>query len=589
MAAPSRMAPPAPVWVTLPGIFLQGFGMFLLPFVVGLVAALFFEVSEVADTAWALVGFTAAVLFPVSLAQVLGLVLKSWRDIRFWRARDALTAPRLLDILHTHLRVVTLRGWMLLASGLLLTVVALGAKWAEFGLMAVLGLFLFYLVTGWTVFASTFLVRTWERGVNRRDGITRQMMPAVVQAGDVVEEVFTLRRVPVPWGYLLLIEDPLPVRLKTESRYVVGSGARTREVECRGRLRATPRGHYFLGPARLWYQDLLGITMVSVSSAAAAELKVLPRFRAVEVVDPPRTPQQTPDVLTRPHRFPTEDWFRFREYAAGDDTRRIQWRLSLRSGRLQVRQPETREINTQDVMLVLDTYLPSGAMLDAAHGADDIIDALVEAWLGIARALVEKGDRVTLVTAASGHEKDEVCIEQVRCARGESPRWQDLGARARWQGAYDVPALLEAAGKDVHGVVVTARFTAAPPGPLPGQSMTWLFLDPADALGPRDPHWTVQMIGGDGILRVLEWLVRLPHPAGSEDNALPRRVRATWRLKQLWDARRRLREAARRRAGATLQELRARGDAIYRIERTATHVRLVGVQAAKTSGLRRTA
>src|SRR5262249_3607712 len=153
-------------------------------------------------------------------------------------------------------------------------------------------------------------------------------------------------------------------------RYVVGTGG-GKPVEARGRLRATPRGHYFLGPARLWYQDLLGITQISVASAAAAELKVLPHFRPVEIVDPPRTPRQTPDILTKPSKFPTEDHFRFREYAAGDDTRRIHWRLSLKSGRLQVRQPETKEITTQDVVLVLDAFLPPGELLDAADGADD--------------------------------------------------------------------------------------------------------------------------------------------------------------------------------------------------------------------------
>jgi uncharacterized protein (DUF58 family) len=580
----TRVPPPAPIWVSVPGIALQGCGMFLLPFLVGSVAALLFEVSEVTETGTAMLVFTAVILFPISMAQVLGLVHKSWRDLGYWRSRRALGVARLLDILHTHLRVVTLRGWMLLGLGLCLTFLSLALKWAEFGLMAVIGLFLFYMVTGWTVFASTFLVNGFERSAGRRrSAVGRQMVPAVVQSGETVEEVLSFQRVPIPWGYLLLVEDRLPVRLATESRYVVGSSAGRPVVECRGRLRATPRGHYFLGPARLWYQDLLGITMVSIASAASAELKVLPHFRAVEVVDPPKTPQQTPDVLTRPHRFPTEDYFRFREYAAGDDTRRIHWRLSLRAGRLQVRQPETKEINTQDVLLVLDSYLPRGKLLDAALGADEIMDALVAARLGIARALIEKGDRVTLVAAVTGHDRDDLEIQSVPCRRGEAARWQDLGARSRWQGRFDVPDLLAEAGDNAHGVIVTARFTAAPPGPLPGQTMTWLLLDPADALGDRDPHWLVQIMGGKGALRVLGWILRLPHPVGSEDNAAPRRVRAAWQVHQLWTARARLRITARRRAGATLAELTSRGDAIYRIERHPTHVRLVGLHAGASA------
>jgi hypothetical protein len=137
-----------------------------------------------------------------------------------------------------------------------------------------------------------------------------------------------------------------------------------------GRLRVTPRGLYQLGPAEVYYQDMLGLTRISLASLATAELKVLPRFRPLEIREPPRSRLQSPDVITRPHRFATEDHFRFREYAAGDDTRRIHWKLSVRSGHLTIRQPETREISTKNVLLVLDTFLPAGRMLDDVAEAE---------------------------------------------------------------------------------------------------------------------------------------------------------------------------------------------------------------------------
>jgi uncharacterized protein (DUF58 family) len=552
--------------------------MFALPFMVGLAASVFLEVSEVRETLLPLLCFTGFFVAPVALAQLVGTVLKSRRDLAYWRDRGELDARRWLHVLYQHMRVVTLRGWMLLVLGLIATVASLWMKWASFGTIAVMALALFYLVTGWTVFVSTFLVRSFERGLGRATaGISRALIPAVCVQGERAEEVFTFRRVPVPLGYSLLVEDPLPWRLRTESRYVVGSAANRGEVEQRGRVRATPRGFYRLGPAKLWYQDLLGITRVSVASVATATLKVLPRFKPVEIHDPPRSRQDTPDVITKPHRFATEDHFRFREYANGDDTRRIHWRLSLKTGRLQVRQPETREVTTKDVLLVLDTYLPTGKLLSAAHGADTILDNLVDAWLGIARELVGRGDRVTLVAALAGHAKEEVLLEKVRCIKGEAARWQDMGARVRWQGAWDVPQLLAECGDEVHGVVVTARFTSAPPGPLPGQDITWLFMDPVKALGDREAHWLTHITGKTS-LSVLSWITRLPHPAGSEDNALVRRVVEATRLRRLWTARRALRLQARIRGNRTKQELLARGDAVYLIEPTPTHVRLFGVQ-----------
>ncbi len=564
----------------MPGIGAQGCGMFLLPFLVGTVFAVLLDSTEVLDTSDSMLVFTALFLFPILLAQTIGVFVKSLKEAIYWRKRNALSALRLLDIVYRHLRVITFRGWILLASGLFLVVLAIGAEWAQFGMMATLGLFLFYGVTGWTIFASTFMVGKLDSNPGKGRGVTRQMVPTVVQSGDAVEEVFTFQKIPVPWGFVLLVEDPLPYRLRTESRYVVGTEARD-VAECRGLLRATPRGHYFLGPAKLWYQDILGITMVSVASSATAELKVLPHFRSVQIVDPPKTAQTTPDILTKPHRFPTEEYFRFREYAHGDDTRRIQWKLSLRSGQLQVRQPETREIPTLDVLLVLDTWMPRGRMLDASLGADDILDSLVEAWLAIARELIERGDRVTLLAAVAGHEREDISVEVLKCVRGETARWQDLGARARWQGDHEVTQLLAHMAHNSHGMVVTGRFTSAPPGALPGQSMTWLYLDPATALGPPDAPFLTQLTNGPGLWRAVRWLVQLPHPVGAEENSALHRMKDTWELWHLHHSRAHLRKVAAARAGVTVTELCARGDAVYRIDRQHTTIRVVGIQAAR--------
>jgi uncharacterized protein (DUF58 family) len=212
-------------------------------------------------------------------------------------------------------------------TGIWFVVCALGLKWADLSIVGVMCLVLFYSVIGVTSLMSTFLAGSFESGLRRRGTIDRQMVPAVVLAGEPAEERFIFRRIPVPPGFFLLVEDVLPERLLTQSRYAVGAGARRQELIVGGRLRATPRGLYRLGPAEVYYQDMLGMTRVALASVATCELKVLPRFRNLEIIEPPRSKLSTPDVLTRPHRFPTEDYFRFREYAHGDDTRRISWKL----------------------------------------------------------------------------------------------------------------------------------------------------------------------------------------------------------------------------------------------------------------------
>lgn len=556
-------------------------GVFALPFGIALPAALLFESSEVIETLPAMLTFTLLILTPISLLQIVGTALKSRAELSYWRQRGELTIPRGMDVIYRHLSVVTGRGWVLLSGGLAMTLLALAFRWASLGTIAVMSLLLFYVMVGWTLFVSTFLVRTFEGGLGRGGaGITRQMRPAVALAGDPVEEVVLFRNVPVPIGYVLLVEDPNPPRLNTESRYGVGPSARSGEVEARGLLRATPRGNHHLGPARILYQDLLGITQVSVASVATAQLKILPRLQPVVIEQPPRSSMVAPDIITQPHRFATEDHFRFRGYLPGDDTRRIHWRLSMKAGRLQVRLPETKEVSSEQVMLLLDSYLPKGKLLDAAHGGETILDSLVLAWLGIAHELVDRGNRVTLMTAVPDPQAEEGwALQRLDAKRGALPRWQDLGSRVGWQGSFDLPQMLEAIGDNAHGVVVTARFTAPPPGPLPGRTATWLMMDPATALGQADPHWIAQVVGRTP-LRWLRWLLLRPYPPGSEDNHLVYRLRRVWAIRSRWRARRALRRIAQRRAGQTLAELRARGDAIYRIERGATHIRLVGLKAA---------
>lgn len=581
---------PRPLRALLTIVFHLG-GMFALPFIVGLVAALFFEVSQVAETSNALLLLSAAYLGPVFLLQCIGIWRKTRLELR--AVRQEIGPPgcsTVIEVFARHVAVVTPRGWAVLWGGLVFLVFALAAKWADVGTVAVLTFLIFYGAVGVTSFLSAFVVRGFGRHLELgKVSIRREMSPAVIVSGEPGEERFHLYGVPVPSGYALLVEDRLPEPLASETRHVLGAGVRRTQLTVSGRVRRTPRGLYRLGPARMGYQDLLGLTRISVASLATCELKVLPRFRRLEIVEPPRSRLETPDVVLRPHRFPTEDYFRFREYAHGDDTRRVHWKLSIRTGRLQVRLPESREMAVRNVLLALDTFFPRNAKVEDAIGVSDVLDRLVETWISLAAELVARGERVTLVAAADDG-RGNLRVERIS---GTAPktRWQDLGARARWQSAIDLPQLLAQVGKDMDGVAVSARFNAPPPEPFAGQRLSWIYHPPEDALGPPDPaFWEVMVGPGPGAHgRFLLSLVRLPHPAGSDENSLGARWRElvwTWRK---YRARERLRTMVQRGQRSVLAALVARGDAVYRLEPGAMHHRIVGVSAGRSIGSRRAA
>lgn len=553
-------------------------GLFLMPFVLGFVCALFFEVSEVGDTLPFLLAVSALVIVPAFLALLVGVVWKSSRELRLLRQSGRSSGAAVLATVHRHVSIVTPRGWAVLVAGGFFVVFTLGMKWADLSLVAVMALTVFYAVVAASAFLSAFIVSNFESQLKARATVERQMSPAVVLSGEPAEERFIFRRVPVPPFYFLLVEDPLPDRLATTSRYAVGAGARREELIVGGRLRRSPRGTYRLGPAHIYYQDALGFTQVSVASLATTELKVLPRFRHLLIVEPPRSRLDQPDILTRPHRFPTEDYFRFRDYHAGDDTRRIHWKLSVKSGRLQLRVPETREISTKNVLLVVDAFLPRGRMLADSVGVEEVLDKLVETWISLAKELVDRGDRVTLCAVA--RDRDGVpAVEVLAAARGGHVRWQDLGARVVWQGSHDLDRLLGEAGELSHAVVVSSRFQVPPPAAFAGESLTWVYLPPERALGERDPSLLEALAGSP--VRAFTWFFRLPFPVGSDENAFFAQLRIFQQQAMRLGARRRLRALATRDGKRVLAQLVARGDVVYRLETGQGTHRLVGVSAGR--------
>ncbi len=79
----------------------------------------------------------------------------------------------------------------------------------------------------------------------------------------------------------LHIEEALPLRLGGDTRFALDRSVSRAEVTVSAPLPRTPRGLYRVGPAEIWYEDVLGLTRVFVASRATASLRALPRLRNV--------------------------------------------------------------------------------------------------------------------------------------------------------------------------------------------------------------------------------------------------------------------------------------------------------------------
>ncbi|GEM_PF-887526 len=571
--------------------------LFAMPYLVVSSGLTLFETSEVQDTVDKFALYSGIVLVPLFLVQLLGTIRKARAQIALLRRANALTTRTRLDAIARAAAIVTPRGFLILCTGLGFLLMALAYQWADLGVVAVLALSAFYVVTSLSAFLSSFLVRSFSSNLLARGAVVhRKYVPGVARAGDVVRDVLDLKGVPVPPGFFLTLSGALPPRLATEVRHVVPPKSREERLTLSVLLKRTPRGTYDAPPLRIAFTDLLGITSATVASLATARLRVLPAVRPAEVVAPPPTNTEEPDILARPHRFPTEDLFRFREYVPGDDTRRIHWEMSLRAGRMIVKTPDSRETSAKRVVVALDTWVPFD-WLDHTAVIDDALDSLVEAWLAIAQRLVEQGEKVTLLLVA--RSDDGTLRPELVPASANHAHGLDAGARAEWQSQWRIEDVLDfgvrqeqadarSPSQDVafdNAIVVTMRL--APPSlPRVARETTWVYYDPQDALGPPPRGVIETWVDYDdtgrklGFKELVKRALFLPYPVGAEENGVFARTKALER--RLEDRAHRL--ALRWRAAAcgrhALQVLLSLPDAVYRLEVAHGRHRLVGLKGS---------
>ena len=487
--------------------------LFVMPWLVGTIVGMVVDVREVSETGSQFATFFGFVVIPLLFLQLVAIAVKVGREIRSMRLDGRRGVGVFVDALDRHVRVLTSRGIGMLVASLGMVTLALSAKWGQFGVLSIAGLGMLYIASTVATIVSAFSVRAFDDRVRRgRGAIDREMSPTVVDAGDAVEERFVLARVPVPPLFRLHIDEQLPERLGGDTRFALDRSVSRAEVTVSAPLPRTPRGRYKLGPAEIWYEDVLGLTRVFVAARATASLRALPRLRPVIFERRPRSHAKAEGPLSILSRMATEEHFNTRAYVQGDDLRRVHWKQSINTGQLMVRVPESVPFAPTRVRLLLDTYLPPGWRMSATVGGrevkpgeralarapevlDDVLDLLVEGWIGLAQTLLKRGEAVSLVVAVrddSGH----VVLKDIECRRGEERKWRAIGSDVAWQHEMSLEHLMSAmpaalaAKQKISSVVVSAGLWVAGAPRVPGTS--WIVADgssvvldpPKDALGP---------------------------------------------------------------------------------------------------------
>ena len=397
---------------------------------------------------------------------------------------------------------------MWLSAGSLVAASRLG--WASLSVVGMLGLGTAQVLVAWTAIVAASPER-WRGAV-----VTRAIAPALVVEGEPVREEIEIAGVRAPIG-MRLFAIGRAFRNGLMSRYAIDPDSAGTRIKLASELGAAPRGDHDVPPLSLWFGDVLGLTRTPPVRLGATKCCVLPRTPVLDgaraLLGPGRDAMRE-----QPDRRPTEGAMRIREYQPGDDTRRIHWVRSLQQDQLVVRLPDEVPLGEPDVRLVLDTELV-GADTLTCRALDELLDAMIRVWLGVARELEAGGARVVLVTALPSAE-GVVRSEQPFRTRSAYDGLR-LGARVAWQGEIPVESLIHESRARHVVVSYRRRPTRAEVTWVAVPEMAWTSAEPS--LAVRTP-------------------LRLPYASGSPDNRPVRMQDERRRILAMWQDRNVLRE-----------------------------------------------
>jgi uncharacterized protein (DUF58 family) len=246
----------------------------------------------------------------------------------------------------------------------------------------------YLMIAVWLIGAATG--RLAQRGLV---AVRKLSADRVQHGGEVAIEVTVSNTssLPIPW---LVAAESLPAGLPMAGlRGRVGPVAGHSSFSFRYTLQAARRGYYQLGPTALRTGDVFGLSRKEASGAGMEALTVFPR---VIPITHARLPSRRPAGDVRARRRVLEDPTQvvgIRPYQRGDGLRRIHWRATAHTGRLQ---SKLFELSAQvENMLVLD--LRRADYPENPGDAAEAAELAVTAAASIAHHVLERRQRVGLL------------------------------------------------------------------------------------------------------------------------------------------------------------------------------------------------
>ncbi len=303
------------------------------------------------------------------------------------------------------------------------------------GLAAIIALFLLsYMLHQSLLFTISLalllaggLANLWNRYCFTGLEYRREINPRRAFIGEevgLVTEVVNRKLLPLPW---LEVEDELPDELELVGgrlapshrprRYRLSNLLSLRwyeRVRRRYRLRCRARGYFTLGPVRMRSGDIFGLAMKEQEQALPDHILVYPKVVPITALGLPSV-HPFGDMRARQPLF--EDPMRtvgVRPYTYGDSMRRLHWKATARTQRLQARVYETTTTLRLIVFLNLNTLGPRWWW----QGQDPaVLELAITVAASVANWGIEQGFQVGLYANGNARRTDQ----KVKILPGRDP------------------------------------------------------------------------------------------------------------------------------------------------------------------------
>lgn len=250
-----------------------------------------------------------------------------------------------------------------------------------------------------------------------------------------------------------VLEERVPERLGTPVKVPVTKLSKGKTVSHRYTLRAARRGVYQVGPLVAVASDPLGLSERETVVAEPFELFVHPRIELVSDRPLSRSHEDPPIRPPVSKPWPSgAEFYGMREYVRGDDTRKIVWKATAKTGKVMIREAE--QGITDHITIILDT--------DRSHhsadgeGLSESFETGVRAAASLAVRHLREGYEILVETNAG---------PLTRNLRGAAQQTAMLDAFSqvdldRAPLTACIQRMLARSQRDAHNILITPRLDA---------------------------------------------------------------------------------------------------------------------------------